>query len=111
MLKFSLRWSKGSPKYKIVNELEMALDLQRIRNGVYVYIYMWVCEGGGSVGEGEERRSDRGLEREGGRREGGREEGRREEGGREEGRREGGSEGGGKEGGGRGKKGRGEGGI
>lgn len=33
MLKFSLRWSKGSPKYKLVSELEMALDLQRIRNG------------------------------------------------------------------------------
>lgn len=34
MLKFSLSWSKGRPKHRLLTELETALDLQRIRNGV-----------------------------------------------------------------------------
>ena len=33
MLKFSLSWSHGPPKHRLVSELETALDLQRIRNG------------------------------------------------------------------------------
>ena len=34
MLKFSLSWSQGPPKHRLHTELETALDLQRIRNGV-----------------------------------------------------------------------------
>ena len=33
MLKFSLGWSRGPPKHRLISELETALDLQRIRNG------------------------------------------------------------------------------
>ena len=33
MLKFSLSWTRGPPKHRLVSELETALDLQRIRNG------------------------------------------------------------------------------
>lgn len=35
MLKFSLSWSQGRPKHRLLTELETALDLQRIRNGVW----------------------------------------------------------------------------
>ena len=33
MLKFSLSWSRGPPKHRLISELETALDLQRLRNG------------------------------------------------------------------------------
>ena len=36
MLKFSLSWSQGPPKHRLLYEMETALDLQRIRNGVQV---------------------------------------------------------------------------
>jgi hypothetical protein len=35
MLKFSLSWSGGPPKHRLITELETALDLQRIRNDYF----------------------------------------------------------------------------
>ena len=37
MLRFSLCWTHGPPKHRLCSEFDTALDLQKIREGTYVW--------------------------------------------------------------------------